>query len=305
VRPLSDLDLRWVYYALIHQRIGEIDDGSPIPSTTRSAVYARSTQVPPVAEQRAIGEVLGALDDKIEANRWMNESLEVVARNVFKSWFVDFDPVRAKMKGGNTGLVPDLSAQFADHLTVQGVPYDWKTGSLGELCTLKRGYDLPATMRETGQIPIVSSSGLSGTHSTAKVRGPGVVTGRYGTIGQVFFVNSDFWPLNTALYVSDFRGNEPRVVYYTLCSIDYSKFADKAAVPGVNRNDLHKEPVCIAPPNVQSIFAVTLKPVWDRQNANDDQIKTLGELRDFLIPRLMSGKIRVRDGDKLVGEARG
>ena len=85
----------------------------------------------------------------------------------------------------------------------------WETLRLGEFLTLKRGYDLPSNQRQEGEVPIVSSAGITGRHSVAKVEGPGVVTGRYGTLGQVFFINEDYWPLNTALYVQDFKGNTP------------------------------------------------------------------------------------------------
>ena len=115
----------------------------------------------------------------------------------------------------------------------------WETIRLGEFLTLKRGYDLSSAQREEGDIPVVSSAGITGRHSIAKVEGPGVVTGRYGTLGQVFFINEDYWPLNTALYVQDFKGNNPRFTAYFLKSILTATSGDKAAVPGVNRNDLH------------------------------------------------------------------
>jgi type I restriction enzyme S subunit len=86
----------------------------------------------------------------------------------------------------------------------------------------------------------VSSSGVTGYHSEAKVPGPGVVTGRYGTLGEVFYVAGDFWPLNTTLYVRDFKGNDPRFVSYFLRSVDYFSYSDMAAVPGINRNHLHQ-----------------------------------------------------------------
>jgi len=116
---------------------------------------------------------------------------------------------------------------------------EWRECSLGEVLELHRGYDLPAQSRQPGTVPIVSSSGVSGCHSEARVSGPGVVTGRYGTLGQVFFVEADFWPLNTTLYVSDFRGNDPRFISYFLHTLDFFAYADKAAVPGINRNHLH------------------------------------------------------------------
>ena len=93
----SQHDMRWLFYAIKYYKLGEIDDGSPIPSTTRAAVYLRELTVPPFPEQHAIAHILGILDDKIELNRRMNETLETMARALFKSWFVDFDPVRAKM----------------------------------------------------------------------------------------------------------------------------------------------------------------------------------------------------------------
>ncbi len=114
----------------------------------------------------------------------------------------------------------------------------WREMTLGEVCELKRGYDLPTERRVDGDVPIVSSSGVTGYHSEAKVQAPGVVTGRYGTLGEVFFIKEDFWPLNTALYVRDFKGNEPRFVAALLQSLDLGTNDGAAAVPGVNRNQL-------------------------------------------------------------------
>src|SRR5439155_7290741 len=105
---------------------------------------------------------------------------------------------------------------------------------------------LPQAERRAGKVPIVSSSGVSGTHTEAKVKAPGVVTGCYGTIGKVFYVANDFWPLNTTLYVRKFNGNDPRFISYWLRQIDFL-CSDKAAVPGVNRNDLHTLSVRIPP----------------------------------------------------------
>ena len=115
----------------------------------------------------------------------------------------------------------------------------WETVQLAEFVTLKRGYDLPSSRRIGGSVPVVSSSGITGRHNTAKVKGPGVVTGRYGTLGKVFFISDDFWPLNTSLYVQDFKGNDPRFSAYFLKHVLAKTNSDKAAVPGVNRNDLH------------------------------------------------------------------
>ena len=119
----------------------------------------------------------------------------------------------------------------------------WETVKLGDFLTLKRGYDLPSSQRKEGAVPIVSSSGITGYHNVFKVSGPGVVTGRYGTLGEVFFVKDDYWPLNTALYVKDFKGNDRRFTSYFLQTVLNGTTSSKAAVPGVNRNDLHARKV--------------------------------------------------------------
>jgi type I restriction enzyme S subunit len=293
--------MRWLYYAIVHYKLGTIDDGSPIPSTTRSAVYVRDVLVPPKEKQRAIASILGALDDKIDLNRRMNETLEAMARAIFKDWFVDFGPVRAKAEGRQPpGLAPDIAALFPDALDGEDKPVGWTSGKLLDLCQLKRGYDLPTVERRDGPFPIVSSSGVSGRHHQRMATGPGVVTGRYGTIGEVFFMEEDFWPLNTALYVCDFKGHEPRFVYYALSGIDFMIYSDKGAVPGINRNHLHEHPVTCSPVVLQRAFAHTLQPLFERQRLNRAETETLVALRDLLLPKLMSGEIRIRDAERAV-----
>lgn len=111
---------------------------------------------------------------------------------------------------------------------------------LGNIVNFKRGYDLPEFARRNGPYPVISSAGISGYHDEYKVRGEGVVTGRYGTLGELHYYNGDYWPHNTALYVTDFKGNIPKYVYYLLGCLGRLNTGDKSTVPGVNRNDLHE-----------------------------------------------------------------
>ena len=111
---------------------------------------------------------------------------------------------------------------------------------LGDLVNLKRGYDLPESQRLPGPYPVISSSGISGYHNDYKVEGEGLVTGRYGTLGGMYYVNGKYWPHNTALYVTDFKGNNPKYIYYLLSCLGRIRTSDKSAVPGVNRNELHE-----------------------------------------------------------------
>ena len=151
----------------------------------------------------------------------------------------------------------------------------WQQKSLGEFIELKRGYDLPSRDRVPGEFPLVTSSGPTDFISQSKVKGPGVVTGRYGTVGQVFYVQKDFWPLNTALYVRDFRGNNPRFVYYFLHGIDWEKFNDKSGVPGINRNDVHREPVFVPPLDQQKQIVAVLGALDDKIELNRRMNETL------------------------------
>jgi len=137
---------------------------------------------------------------------------------------------------------------------------------LGELVRLRRGYDLPAHRRRAGPIPVVSSRGITGSHDRARVHAPGVVTGRTGTLGGVYFVETDFWPLNTTLFVEDFKNNDPRFIAYLLRTIDYERHNDKAAVPGVHRGHLHEVVVPRPPLRTQRAIGRTLATL-DRRRA--------------------------------------
>ena len=156
---------------------------------------------------------------------------------------------------------------------------EWRETTLGEVIELKRGYDLPQHKRTPGPVPVVSSSGPTDYHSESKVQGPGVVTGRYGTLGQVFFIPNNFWPLNTALYVRDFKGNDPRFISYFLRGVDFSAYSDKAAVPGLNRNHLHQEVVRIPIDiNEQRAIAHILGSLDDKIELNRRMNETLEEM---------------------------
>lgn len=154
----------------------------------------------------------------------------------------------------------------------------WVECQLGDILTLKRGYDLPHSARKSGSVPVVSSSGITGYHNTAKVEGPAVVTGRYGTLGEVYYVEGECWPLNTSLYVQDFKGNRPKFVYYFLQSVLKGMQSDKAAVPGVNRNDLHARKVkCTKDHDVQVAVEKIISPYDDLIENNRRRIQLLEE----------------------------
>ncbi|UOE89833.1 restriction endonuclease subunit S [Vibrio splendidus] len=160
---------------------------------------------------------------------------------------------------------------------------EWINTELGDVIELKRGYDLPKTKRINGSVPVVSSSGHSGLHNEVKIKSPGVVTGRYGTIGQVFYIEEDFWPLNTTLYVKDFKGNDPLFIYYYLKTVSYKDYTDKGAVPGVNRNDLHRAKVSVPKcPKYQNKLATHLRDLDKKITLNNQINQTLEKMAQTL-----------------------
>ena len=170
----------------------------------------------------------------------------------------------------------------------------WKTLELGEVCTLQRGMDLPKRMRTDGAFPLVTSSGIDGTHSVGPIKGPGVVTGRYGTIGKVFFVESDFWPLNTTLYVRDFHESDPRFVHYLLQTVDFQSHSGKSGVPGVNRNDIHQEFVHIpADRSEQETIARALLDADALIDSLEQLLTKKRQIKQGALQKLLTGKRRL------------
>jgi len=181
---------------------------------------------------------------------------------------------------------------------------EWIECELGDVITLKRGYDLPKRRRIKGEYPIVSSSGITDYHQEAKVSAPGVVTGRYGTLGEVFYISKDFWPLNTSLYVRDYKENHPRYIYYLLKTLNFQLQNVAGAVPGVNRNYLHMLPVLIPTLPTQRKIADILSAYDDLIDNNTRRIQILEEMaqaiyREWLVHFRFPGCEKVRMVDSV------
>ena len=158
----------------------------------------------------------------------------------------------------------------------------WPTTLLGEVINLKRGYDLPHQDRRPGPYPVVSSSGITDHHAEHKAKGPGVVTGRYGTLGEVFYIPMDYWPLNTSLYVQDFKGNDPRFISYFLTTLTFAGQTAAGAVPGVYRNHLHALEVRVPPLAEQRRIAGILSAYDDLIANCQRRIRILEEMARHL-----------------------
>lgn len=179
------------------------------------------------------------------------------------------------------------------------VPKHWQIKRLKWVTRLQRGYDLPADQRTPGPYPVVSSGGLIDTHSVARAPDPGVVLGRYGSTDAVFFVESEFWPHNTALFVTSFQGNRPRWCYFMLRAISKADHATKSAVPGVDRKDLFDIVLALPPVDEQDAIARWLDfkeaEIAMAIKAAERQISLAREYLARLTADVVTGKVDVRN----------
>ena len=173
-------------------------------------------------EQRQIGAFFDRLDSLITLHQRKYDKLCVLKKSMLDKMFPKGD-----------SLYPEI--RFA------GFTDPWEQRKLGEVAPLQRGFDLPVSQMISGPYPVVMSNGVGGWHSKYAVKGPGVVTGRSGTIGGLQYIEGDFWPHNTSLWVTSFNGNEPKFIYWLYSSLNLERFGSGSGVPTLNRNDVHDQ----------------------------------------------------------------
>jgi len=311
VVPKSKFDMRWLYYAIKYHKLGEIDDGSPIPSTTRSAVYVRKFDIPPLPEQRAIAAVLGTLDDKIELNRRMNATLEAMARALFQTWFVDFDPVRAKLDGrtpvGLDTATAALIPENLDETSIGYVPRGWAVRSLDETADYLNGLALQKYPPGDGPtLPVIKIAQLRKGDSLGADRCSADLPHNFVVRdGDVLFswsgsLEVELWcggpgALNQHLFKVT-STEFPRWFYYLWTLYHLEEFrviaAGKATTMGhIQRGHLTAAKVLIPPRTLLEAMTQTMSPLIDQIVANRIQSRTLASLRDTLLPKLLSGEV--------------
>ena len=235
----------------------------------------------------------------------MNETLEEMARALFKSWFVDFDPVRAKMEGRDPGLPTPLADLFPDRLVgseLGEIPEGWKAKGLGDLLVLAYGKALKADSRQhDGDVPVYGSNGQVGWHDERLVRGPGIVVGRKGNPGIVLWVNTDFFCIDTTFYViAKGSCSSLHFLLHALTHQDLPSIAADSAVPGLNRNLAYMNRQVVPSEEIIGYFDTYVDPLFSQGACLRKEAQTLTSLRDALLPKLISGDIRVGDAEKVV-----
>ena len=264
-------------------------------------------KLPPLPEQRAIAHILGTLDDKIELNRRMNETLEAMARAFFKAWFVDFDPVRAKMEGRDPGLPKPIADLFPARLVdseLGEIPEGWEVRKLGDLLELAYGKALKAEDRRNGDVPVYGSNGQVGWHDERLAAGPGIVVGRKGNPGVATWAPTDFFVIDTAFHVvpkAVCRG--AHFLFHVLQTHDLASLGADSAVPGLNRNLAYMSMQVLPPRRLLDEFDSYVSSLAARLHHCSTESRTLTTLRDTVLPKLISGELRVKHAEQLIEEA--
>ncbi len=294
----------YIFYWL-KQNTAELErhaTGSTFRELTGSALKEIRLPLPPLSEQRAIVRILGALDDKIEHNRRMNRTLEAMAQALFKDWFVDFGPVRAKMENRAPYLPSEIWKLFLDRFVnseLGEIPERWTVSSLGDMIELSYGKALKAKARNAaGNVPVFGSNGQIGWHDEAFVKRPGIIVGRKGNPGTVTLSSTRFFPIDTTFHV--IPKHDHACLYFLFLALqrqDLPSVAADSAVPGLNRNLAYMNKQIKPTANVVVRFEEQVSAMYTRHGQATAESRLLTTIRDTLLPKLISGAIRIRDAE--------
>lgn len=300
IRAKSEIDQRYIEFVL---RLSEtswqsIESGGTVfGNATKKDLHQFSINWPSHFERQRIAHILGSLDDKIELNHQINQTLESIAQTIFKSWFVDFDPVKAKMEGREPeGMDTKTAALFPDKLVKSElgmIPEGWDLSSANEVLSLKYGKALKKNDRIEGQYPVYGSGGIAGSHNKFLVTGPGIIVGRKGSVGTVYWSDQSFYPIDTVFYVDSENGYPMSYLYFLLIELNLPRLSADSAVPGINRNTIHAERIVKPDGRIVNSFRELVNSMFETIANNLRQNETLLHLRNTLLPKLISGEIQI------------
>ena len=324
-------DYRYLFYQLLHARprIKSLSTGAAQQNLSGRLIRSLTFSFPSLSEQRAIAHVLGTLDDKIELNRRMNETLEAMARALFKSWFVDFDPVRAKMEGRDRGLPQDIADLFPDRLVDSEfgeIPEGWEVRRLDHLASHHTKSTSPYRFRELEyehfSIPAFDAGQRPAIEPGRAIRSNKTV------VPEDAVLLSKLNPRITRVWVPDDGSDRPQICSTEFLvftprspgnrSLLFALFADqrfrgllKSLVTGTSTSHqrvphkvLKVQEVLAGSPRAFAVFGDAVGDMLRRILQNRSEAATLTALRDTLLPQLISGELRVHAAEKLLGRAK-
>ena len=309
----GEICTRYIYYVMCsaeyrHEVLASAT-GTTVKHTSPGRIRQYCFSLPPLPEQRAIAHVLGTLDDKIELNRRMNETLEEMARALFKSWFVDFDPVRAKMEGRwrrGESLPADLYDLFPDRLVASElgeVPDGWEVKALGDVIEFHDSKRIPLNSRQRserqGPYPYYGAADIMDYVDDFLFDGVYVLAGEDGSVVDtdghpiIQYVWGQFWVNNHAHVLRGRNGIGEEHLYSLLQQVNIMAFVTGAVQPKLSQRNLKAVPIVFPGGTACRAFSTLVGPLFERVRENADEADSLTAQRDALLPKLVSGALGV------------
>ena len=320
ILPKDELDGDFLFYALkgTLSEMRSLTYGTVFETITRRTFDNWQIPLPTLSEQRAIAHILGTLDDKIELNRRMNETLEEMARALFKSWFVDFDPVRAKMEGRDTGLPPDVTDLFPDRLVdseLWEIPEGWEVGCLADIAVApRRGADPTSLHDDTPYIGLEHMPRRS--VALTQWEGAGKVTSNKSVFKEGEFLFGKLRPYfhkvgiapvggicsTDVIVIAPKASQWSSFVLASISSDEFVAYANQTStgtkMPRTSWKTISEYRICLPSAHVVQAFQDAIQPMIDGIVANVHGSHTLVALRDTILPKLILGEIRVNSWDE-------
>jgi len=284
----NEFDIDYAYYLILYSvpYFKELAGVNVVPQLNKrdfSKVKLLGTKNKP--EQTAIATLLSKVDEAIEATQNSIKAAEKLKKALMQNLLT------GKLKPDGTWRTED---EFYDDEKFGNYPKDWSFSRFKDYAVLQRGKDLTDNEVISGLYPVVKSNGVQIYHNQYFVEPPGVVTGRSGTIGNVFYIEEKFWSHNTSLYVKDFKGNNPKFIYYLIKKMDFRKYYAGTTVPTLNRNDIHRLKIAMPPTFKEQENITTKIDDFDiTLNSKQTKIQTLQRLKKSLMQNLLTGKVRL------------
>ena len=309
LRPKSGVDVDYLHYVVASpaftQHIQNVTTGTAVPHISARQIREYKFHLPDLTTQQAYGKALMSIDDRIFLLRETNTTLAAIAQALFKSWFVDFDPVRAKLDGRvPEGMDEVTAALFPDSFEESALglaPTGWRVGRVDDLVELAYGKALKASDRTAESVPVYGSGGITGYHNQALVHTPSIIVGRKGTVGSLYWEDRPFFPIDTVFYV---KTNKPlSYCFYQLARLGLKDMNTDGAVPGLNRNNVYRLKILLPPDEILAEFDAVTSILRKKMVSNSEQIDALSKLRDTLLPRLISGQLCLPEAETILEEA--
>jgi type I restriction enzyme, S subunit len=281
----DDVDCVFITY-YINNRINFAIESTGVPQLTAPKILKTKVFIPTQkTEQTAIATILSKVDEAIEATRQSIKAAEKLKKALMQNLLT------GKLKPDGTWRKDD---EFYEDEKFGKYPQDWNFSRFKDYAVLQRGKDLTDNEVISGPYPVVKSNGVQIHHNQYFVEPPGVVTGRSGTIGKVFFIEEKFWSHNTSLYIKDFKGNNPKFIYFLIHRMDFRKYYAGTTVPTLNRNDIHRLKIAIPKTFEEQEEIANRIDEYDKLlKSKQSKIQTLQRLKKSLMQNLLTGKVRL------------